>query len=61
MDEDEGDGAGVGRRDEGGEDDEAGGQDRDHVGEKRVSLTNVLGAETEEGAHSLQAHLGCIS
>ena len=40
MDEDEGDGAGVGRRDEGGEDDEAGGQDRHHVREESVSLKN---------------------
>ncbi len=28
----EGNGAGVGRRDKGGQDDEAGGQNRDHVG-----------------------------
>ena len=48
MDEDERDGAGVGGGHEGRQDDEAGGQDRDHVGEKRVSLTNVLGAAIEK-------------
>ncbi len=48
MDEDEGDGAGVGRRDEGGQDDEASSKDRNHVGEERVSLANMLGAEKDK-------------
>ena len=46
MDEDERDGASVWRRHERWQDDEARRQDGDHVGEERVSLADVLRAET---------------